>query len=145
MSLRTGRVRANVQLAKIAAERLVAFHVKLLIAKEQDLMLRQRLVQFLHLAVAERLGERQAVDLGANARRNRRDIDGFVAHGVTSRVRGIYEFSGTAATAAAITALSRRTVAISFRSMTRLTNALCRKTQQGRGRVRKYDNVAPLS
>src|SRR5262249_27718182 len=45
------------------------------------------------------LGERQAVDLGANARRDRRDVDGFVAHGVTSRVRGIqniYEFSGTA-------------------------------------------------
>ncbi|HVD71997.1 MAG TPA: hypothetical protein VNC81_00255, partial [Xanthobacteraceae bacterium] len=74
------------------------------------MMLRQRLVQLLDLAVAERLGERQAVDLSANARRNRRDVDGFVAHGVTSRVRGIYEFSGTAATAAAITALSRRTV-----------------------------------
>src|SRR5260370_18035382 len=48
---------------------LVAFHVERLIAKEQDLMLRQRLVQLLDLAVAERLGERQAVDLGANARR----------------------------------------------------------------------------
>jgi hypothetical protein len=32
----------------------------------------------------------QAVDLGANARRDRRDVDGFVAHGVTSRVRGKY-------------------------------------------------------
>src|SRR6266566_6842322 len=85
-----GRVRVNVQVAKIAAERLVAFHVERLIAKEQDLMLRQRLVQLLDLAVAERLGERQAVDLGANARRNRRDVDGFVAHSVTSRVRGKY-------------------------------------------------------
>ena len=84
MSLRTGRVRVNVQVAKIAAERLVAFHVERLIAKEQDLMLRQRLVQLLDLVVAERLGERQAVDLGANARRDRRDVDGFVAHGVTS-------------------------------------------------------------
>ena len=35
-----GRVRVNVQVAKIAAERLVAFHVERLIAKEQDLMLR---------------------------------------------------------------------------------------------------------
>jgi hypothetical protein len=85
-----GVVRVNVQVAKIAAERLVAFHVERLIAKEQDLMLRQRLVQLLDLAVAERFGERQAVDLGANARRNRRDVDGFVAHGVTSRVRGKY-------------------------------------------------------
>jgi hypothetical protein len=111
----------------------VAFHVERLIAKEQDLMLRQRLVQLLDLAVAERPGERQAVYFGANARRNRRDIDGFVAHGVTSRVRGIYEFSGTAATAAAITALSRRTVAISFRSMTRLTNALAaRRNRENR-------------
>jgi len=74
----------NVQVAKIAAERLVAFLVERLIAKEQDLMLRQRLVQLLDLAVAERLGECQAVDLGANARRDRRDVDDFVAHGVTS-------------------------------------------------------------
>jgi len=79
-------------------------HVERLIAKEQDLMLRQRLVQLLDLVVAERLGERQAVDLGANARRDRRDVDGFVAHGVTQSSAGkIYEFSGTAATAAAIT------------------------------------------
>jgi hypothetical protein len=38
-----------VQVAKIAAERLVAFHVERLIAKEQNLMLRQRLVQLLDL------------------------------------------------------------------------------------------------
>src|SRR5271166_5897574 len=105
MSLRTRRVRVNVQVSKIAAERLVRFHVERLIAKEQNLMLRQRLVQLLELAVAERLGERQAVDLGANARRDRRDVDGFVAHGVTLSSAGkIYEFSGTAATAGEITA-----------------------------------------
>src|SRR6516162_4288249 len=83
MPLRPGRVRVNVQFAKISAERLVAFHVKRLIAKEQDLMLRKRLVQLLDLAIAERIGERQAVDLGANAGRDRRDIDGFIAHGAT--------------------------------------------------------------
>ena len=83
MFLRTGRVRVNVQLAEIAAERLVAFHVKRLIAKEQDLMLRQRLVQVLDLAVAERPSERQARDLGANTRRDAHDIDGFVAHRAT--------------------------------------------------------------
>jgi hypothetical protein len=83
MSLRTGRVRVNVQVAKIAAERLVGFHVERLIAKEEDLMLRPRLVQLLDLAVAERLGERQARDLRANTRRDRHDIDGFVAHRAT--------------------------------------------------------------
>src|SRR6516225_8895528 len=83
MPLRTGRVRVNVQLAETAPERLVAFHVKRLIAKEQDLMLRQRLVQLFDLAVAERLGERQTVDLGANAGRDWRDVDGFIAHGAT--------------------------------------------------------------
>jgi hypothetical protein len=65
----------------------VAFHVERLIAKEQDLMLRQRLVQLLDLAVAERLGERQAVDLGANARRDGHDIDGFVTHRATVPLR----------------------------------------------------------
>jgi hypothetical protein len=34
----------NVQVAKIAAERLVTFLVERLIAKEQNLMLRQRLM-----------------------------------------------------------------------------------------------------
>src|SRR5215469_6501233 len=81
MPLRTGRVREDVQLAKISAERLVAFHVKRLIAKEQELMLRKRLVQLLDLAIGDRFGERQAVDLGANGGRDRRDIDGFIAHG----------------------------------------------------------------
>src|SRR6516162_6888446 len=82
MPLRTGRVRVNVQLAETAPERLVAFQVERLIAKEQDLMLRQRL-QLFDLVVAERLGERQAVDLGANAGRHWRDVDCFVAHGAT--------------------------------------------------------------
>src|SRR5262245_27646309 len=87
MSLRTRRVWVNVQLAETAPERLVAVHVKRLIAKEQDLMLRQRLVQLFDLAVTERLGERQAVDLGANAGRDRRHVDGFVAHGCDLSVR----------------------------------------------------------
>src|SRR5256884_6328277 len=90
MSLRTGRVRVNVQLAEIAAERLVAFHVKRLIAKEQDLMLRQRQVQFLDLADAERPGERQARDLCANTPRDGHDIDGFVTHPATLPPRGQY-------------------------------------------------------
>src|SRR5215813_14213629 len=93
MPLRAGRVRVNVQLAETAPERLVAFHVKRLIAKEQDLMLRQRLVQLFDLAVTERLGERQAVDLGANAGRDRRDIDGFIAHGATFQSTNIDHIS----------------------------------------------------
>src|SRR5215469_1330768 len=83
MPFRTRCVWVNVQFAETAPERLVAFHVKRLIAKEQDLMLRYRLVQLLDLAIAERLGERQAVDLGAEVGRDRRDIDGFIAHGAT--------------------------------------------------------------
>src|SRR5262245_15000914 len=94
MSLRTRRVWVNVQLAETAPERLVAFHVKRLIAKEQDLILRQRLVQLFDLAVTERLGERQAVDLGANAGRDRRDVDGFVAHGATFQSANIDHISG---------------------------------------------------
>ena len=72
----------------------MAFHVKRLIAKEQDLMLRQRLVQLFDLAVAERLGERQTVDLGANAGRDWRDVDGFVAHGAIFQSGNIDHISG---------------------------------------------------
>src|SRR5260370_28770240 len=90
MSLRTGRVRVNVQVAKIAAERLVTFLVERLIAKKQNLMLRQRLVQLLDLAVAERLGERQAVDLSANAQRDRRGDECLVVPGVNFTARGNY-------------------------------------------------------
>ena len=94
MSLRARRVWVNMQLAETAPERLVAFHVKRLIAKEQDLMLRQRLVQLFDLAVTERLGERQTVDLGANAGRDWRDVDGFVAHGAIFQSGNIDHISG---------------------------------------------------
>ena len=56
MSLRTGRAGVNVQFAEISAEPLVGFHIQRLIAKEQNLMLRQRLMQLFDLTVAERLG-----------------------------------------------------------------------------------------
>ena len=65
----------NVQLTEIPAEPLVEFHIHRLIAEEQHLMLRQRLMQLLDLAVAERLGQRDAGNLGADARRHRRDGD----------------------------------------------------------------------
>ena len=51
-----GVLRVNVQFAEISAEPLVGFHVHRLIAKEQNLMLRQRLMQLFDLTVAERLG-----------------------------------------------------------------------------------------
>ena len=45
MSFRTWRAGVNVQFTEISAEPLVGFHIQRLIAKEQDLMLRQRLVE----------------------------------------------------------------------------------------------------
>jgi hypothetical protein len=53
MSFRPRRAGVNVQFAEIAAEPLVSFHIQRLIAKEQNLVLRQRLMQFFHLTVAE--------------------------------------------------------------------------------------------
>ena len=83
MPFRPGRARMNVQFTKIAAEPLVRFHVQRLIAEEQNLVLRQGLMQLLDLAVAERLGQRDAFDIGTDARCHRRDGDGFIAHDVT--------------------------------------------------------------
>jgi hypothetical protein len=61
----------------------VGLNVHRLIAKEQNLVLRKRLVQLLDLAIAERIGELDAFDQSTDARRNRRDLDGFIAHGKT--------------------------------------------------------------
>ena len=75
----------DVQVAEIAAEPLVGVDVHRLIAEEQHLVLGQRQMQFLDLTVAQRIGERDAGDFGADARRHRRDIDEFIAHGSTFR------------------------------------------------------------
>ena len=85
MSFGPGRARVNMQFTEIAPETLVRVHIHRLVAKEQHLVLRQRLMQLLDLTVAERLGEREARNLGADARCNRRDLDGFIAHGMTFR------------------------------------------------------------
>src|SRR6266700_3975658 len=81
MSCRPGRAGVDMQFAEIAAEPLVGVNVHRLIAKEQNLVLRERLMQLLDLAVAERIGECDALNHGTDARRNRRDLDGFIAHG----------------------------------------------------------------
>src|SRR5262245_62888477 len=73
------------QFTEVAAEPLVGFHIQRLIAEEQNLVLGQRLMQLLDLTVAERLRERDAFNIGADARRHRRDTYGFIAHGRTFR------------------------------------------------------------
>src|SRR5215470_17839371 len=78
-----GRAGMNMQFTEISAEPLVGFHIQRLIAKEQNLALRQRLMQLLDLTVAEWLSQCDAVDIGADAGRNRRDGDGSIAHGMT--------------------------------------------------------------
>jgi hypothetical protein len=74
----------NVQFTEISAEPLMGFHIQRLVAKEQNLMLRQRLMQLLDLAVAERFRQRDALDIGADTGRDRSDADGVIAHGKAS-------------------------------------------------------------
>src|SRR5260370_20782382 len=83
MSFRPGRAGMNMQFTEISAEPLMGFHVERLIAEKQHRVLRESLMQLLDLAVAERLGQRDALDIGAHARRNPRDTDGSIAHGLT--------------------------------------------------------------
>src|SRR5215813_6083280 len=83
MSFGPGCAGVNMQFTEISAEPLVGFHIQRLIEKEQNLVLRQRLMQLLDLTVAEWLSQCDALDIGADARRNRRDADGSIAHGMT--------------------------------------------------------------
>src|SRR5262245_42708854 len=85
MSFGPGRAGVNMQFTEISAEPLVGFHVQRLIAKEQNLVLRQRLMQLLDLTVAEWLRQHDAFNIGADTRCNRRNTYGFVAHGMTFR------------------------------------------------------------
>ena len=68
MSFGPGRAGVNMQFTEISAEPLVGFHIQRLIAKEQNLALRQRLMQLLDLTVAEWLRKRDAFNIGADAR-----------------------------------------------------------------------------
>jgi len=73
----------DMQFAEMAAEPFVGLNVHRLIAKEQNLVLRKGLMQLFDLAVAKWIGKRDAFNQGTDARRNRRDLDGFIAHGKT--------------------------------------------------------------
>src|SRR5262252_541216 len=83
MPFRPRRVWVDVQFTEISAEPLMGFHVERLIAEKQHLVLRESLMKLLDLAVAKWLGQCDALDIGADARRNRRDTDGSIAHGMT--------------------------------------------------------------
>jgi hypothetical protein len=85
MPFRAGEGGVYVQFSEIPADSLVGFLIQRLVAKEQDLVFRQGLMQIFDLPVAERLGERDALDHGADAGRNWRDHDGRIAHGFTFR------------------------------------------------------------
>jgi hypothetical protein len=73
------------QFTEVAAETLVGFHIQRLIAEEQNLVFGQGLTHFLDLMVAERLRQRDAFDIGADARRHWRDTYGFIPHGTIFR------------------------------------------------------------
>src|SRR6516225_8307643 len=85
MSFRPGRAGVNMQFTEISAELLVGFHIQRLIAKEQNLVLRQRLMQLVDLTVAEWLRQRDAFNIGTDARCDRHDTHRFIAHGMTLR------------------------------------------------------------
>ena len=53
MSFGPGRAGVNMQVTEIPAKPLVSFYIQWLIAKEQNLVLRKRLMQLLDLTVAE--------------------------------------------------------------------------------------------
>src|SRR5262245_58713679 len=62
------RRRVHVELAKTATERLVLIDGQLLIAKEEQEVVHERIVDLLKLSIVERLGQIETKDLRANTR-----------------------------------------------------------------------------
>ena len=81
----------DVQLAEAAAQLLLALQRQELIAKEQHLMLHQRVVQLLELLIAEGSREIEAGNFGTDPRGRRNDRDGLERHVARLRmVAGLY-------------------------------------------------------
>ncbi len=70
----------DVQFAEQPAEILVLLDGHFLVAEEDDQVVHQRVVDFLEGLIAERLREVDPADLGADARRQRLDLDRLVSH-----------------------------------------------------------------
>ena len=76
----------DVQLAELAAEVGVLVDADLLVTKENHQVVHQRVVNLLELLVAQRFGQVDTVDLGADHWRHLAHLDGLVAHGVVPTV-----------------------------------------------------------
>src|SRR5262245_58076757 len=77
---RVGRRRMDVQLAEAPAERLVLVVRELLVAEKDHQIVHQGVMNLLENLVAERPGEVDAGDLGADRRRQLADFDSLVGH-----------------------------------------------------------------
>ena len=66
--------------AEIAGEAYLVVQAYLLVAKEEDLVARKRVVQLLHLFVGKRAGQVEGADLGTNVGTRRRGADALVAY-----------------------------------------------------------------
>ena len=74
------RVGMRVQRAEAAAEVLVLVDRHLLVAEEDHQVLHQRIMHFLELLVAQRLGEVDAEDFGADGGRELAHVDRLIGH-----------------------------------------------------------------
>jgi hypothetical protein len=78
----------DVQLAEVLREAAMRREVDRLLAEEEDAILAQRVLERTDLLLRERLREIDIADLGADARRERRDGDrGRGAHAICGRSR----------------------------------------------------------
>jgi hypothetical protein len=82
MPLRARRIRVDVQIAKMPAKRFLLFQIDLLIAEEQNLMLREGRVQIINLLVRQRGGQVDIGNLGAQTWGHRFYLDRGIGHDV---------------------------------------------------------------
>src|SRR5947207_246331 len=81
-SVRRGRM--GRELTKQAPERLMLVVRQVLVAEEHDQVFHQRVVHLLELLVAERAGQIDPGDLGADMRRQPFDLDCLIRHRYSS-------------------------------------------------------------
>ena len=77
------RRRVHVQLAEAAPKIFLLFDAKLLVAEKDDEAVHERVIHFLELLIAERLGQVDAKDFRTNVRSRLADFDGLVIHGIS--------------------------------------------------------------
>src|SRR3954447_13874012 len=81
VAVRAWRIRADIELAEVAAEALLAVVVEMLVTEEQHAEIAECAVQLIDLGITQRPGDVDVLHLGAKIWCDATEAEGFVGHG----------------------------------------------------------------